>query len=122
MDKMVRSIEELIVLGLVADFEKMVFDNVENASGAISKIVKEKYINGAFKDCSTGFVKTIRDIDKLSIIKEILSPKLPKELSDQFKEIVEFRNRLAHGKRFGKDSLLSFDDIALILDDVLNYI
>ena len=122
MDLMVQSIDELIILGLVSDFEKIVFDRVKNASGEISKIVKQKYIAQPFKDFSTDFVKTEKDIDKLSIIKAIISPKLPEELSKKFAEVVEFRNRLSHGKRFGEQSLMSFDAIAQTLDDVLNFI
>ena len=120
MDDMVKSLDELIILGLVADFEKIVFDRVENASGEIAKIVKQKYISPPFKNFSSSFVKTVNDIDKLTIIKSIISPKLPVELSAKFSEVVDFRNRLAHGKRFGNETLLSFDDIAQILDDVLN--
>ncbi len=77
---------------------------------------------GLAANFSSDFVKTSKDIDKLSIIKTIVSPKLPEELSTKFAEVVEFRNRLAHGKRFGKQSLMSFDEIAQTLDDVLNYV
>lgn len=122
MDLMNQSIEELVVLGLVSDFEKIVFDKVENASGEISKIVKNHYKASPFNKFSTNFVKSEKDIDKLSIIKAIISPKLPNELANRFSDIIEFRNRLAHGKRFGKQSTLSFDEIAQILDDILNYI
>ncbi|MDZ7898451.1 MAG: HEPN domain-containing protein [Arcicella sp.] len=122
MDAMYQAIEELIVIGLVSDFEKIIFDRVDNASGEIVKIVKQKYDLKPFNDFSADFVKSSKDIDKLSIIKKIIDPKLPKELSDKFKDIIEFRNRLAHGKRFGEQLLLSFDEIAQILDDVLNFI
>ncbi len=37
-------------------------------------------------------------------------------------EVVEYRNRLAHGKRFGNDSVMSFEEIARTLDDVLGNI
>ena len=122
MDSMVQSINELIILGLVSDFEKIVFDRVENASGEIVKIIKQKYTSKPFLEFSADFVKTSRDIDKLSIVKAIVSPKLPVELAKKFAEIVDFRNRLAHGKRFGEQSLMSFDETALTLDDVLNYV
>lgn len=122
MDTMVQAMDELIILGLVSDFEKIVFDRVENASGEIAKIVKQKYTSKPFLEFSADFVKTSRDIDKLSIVKAIVSPKLPEELSKKFTEIVNFRNRLAHGKRFGEQSLMSFDEIAQTLDDVLNYV
>jgi hypothetical protein len=122
MDIMVQSMDDLIILGLVSDFEKIVFDRVENASGEITKIVKQKYKSKPFLKFSADFVKSSKDIDKLSIIKAIVSPKLPEELSSKFAEIVDFRNRLAHGKRFGGNSLMSFDEIAQSLDDVLNYV
>jgi hypothetical protein len=82
-----------------------------NASGEISKIVKQKYNSNPFHEFSTDFVKTSKDVDKLSIIKAIISPKLPAELSKKFAEVIDFRNRLAHGKRFGEQSLMSFDEI-----------
>ena len=122
MDIMVQSMDELIILGLVSDFEKIIFDRVDNASGEISKIVKRKYNSNPFKEFSTDFVKTLKDIDKLSIIRTIVAPKLPEELSNKFTEVVDLRNRLAHGKRFGEQSLMSFDEIAKTLDDVLNYV
>ena len=122
IDLMVQSIEELIIIGLVADFEKIVFDRVSNASGEISKIVKMKYTAEPFKNFSTDFVKSVKEIDKLSVVKSIISNKLPEELLLKFSEIIDFRNRLAHGKRFGEQSIMSFDDIAKILDDVLNYV
>jgi RiboL-PSP-HEPN len=122
MDAMYQSIEELIVIGLVSDFERIIFDRVDNASGEIARIVKQKYESKPFNDFSVDFVKTAKDIDKLSVVKKIIDPKLPKELSDKFREVIEFRNRLAHGKRFGEQLLLSFDEIAQILDDVLNFI
>ncbi len=121
-DNLVQSIDELIILGIVSDFEKIVFDRIENASGEITKIVKEKYTLKPFQDFSTNFVKTTREIDKLSIVKAIVAPKLPEELLKKFSEIIDLRNRLAHGKRFGEQSLLSFDEISQILDDILNYI
>ena len=122
IDAMVSAIEEVIILGLVADFESIVFDRVENASGVISKIVKNKYKEKPFKDFSTDFVKTVKDIDKLSVIKAIVSTSLPVELSKEFSEVIDFRNRLAHGKRFGEHSLMSFDEIAKTLDKVLEFI
>jgi RiboL-PSP-HEPN len=122
MDSMVDSVEELIILGLVSDFEKIVFDRVDNASGEISKIVKQKYASKPFHEFSSDFVKTSKDIDKLSIIKAMTTPKLPVELSKKFAEVIDFRNRLAHGKRFGEQSLMSFDEIAQTLDEVLNYV
>ena len=122
MDLMLQSVDELIVIGLISDFEKIVFDRVDNASGEISNIVKHKYNKQPFKEFSTNFVKTGKDIDKLSIVKAIISPKLPEELAKRFTEVIEFRNRLAHGKRFGEQSLMSFDDIAQTLDDVLNFV
>ncbi len=122
MDLMVQSMDELIILGIVSDFEKIVFDKVDNASGEIAKIVKQRYASKPFKDFSSDFVKTAKDIDKLSIIKTIIAPKLPEELLKKFTEVIDFRNRLAHGKRFGEQSLMSFDEVALTLDDVLNYI
>lgn len=122
MDAMVQSMDELIILGLVSDFEKIIFDRVENASGEIAKIVKQKYASKPFLNFSSDFVKTSKDIDKLSIIKALVAPKLPEELSKKFAEVVDFRNRLAHGKRFGEQSLMSFDEIAQTLDDVLNYV
>ena len=121
-DMMVQSIDELIILGLVSDFEKIVFDRVENASGEIAKIVKQKYTSKPFFDFSIDFVKSTKEIDKLSIIKAIVSSKLPDELSKKFGEVIDFRNRLAHGKRFGEQTLMSFDEIAQTLDDVLNFI
>lgn len=122
MDAMVQSIDDLIILGLVSDFEKIVFDRVRNASGDILKIVKKQYSGVPFNDFSSSFVKTVADIDKLSIIKSIISEKLPEDLSTSFAEVVEFRNRLAHGKRFGEQSLMSFDEISQVLDNVLSYI
>uniref|UniRef100_UPI00288AD5D2 hypothetical protein n=1 Tax=Xanthomonas sp. WCS2017Cala2-12 TaxID=3073639 RepID=UPI00288AD5D2 len=83
-----------------------VFDIVENASGEITKVVKDKYKLPQFNSFSTDFVKTSKDIDKLSIIKGIISPKLPDELSRKFAEVIDLRNRLAHGKRFGQQSIL----------------
>lgn len=122
MDLMNRSIEELSVIGLVADFEKIVFERVENASGEISKIVKTNYSSNPFKSFSSDFVKSTREIDKLSIIKAMIANKLPADLLKKFADVIEFRNRLAHGKRFGKQSALPFDEIAKTLDDVLNFI
>ena len=111
MDLMLQSVDDLIVICLVSDFEKIVFDRVDNASGEIIKITKQRYNKQPFKEFSTDFIKTLKDIDKLSIVKAIISPKLPKELEKRFAEIIKFRNRLAHGKRFGEQSLMSFDDI-----------
>lgn len=122
MDNLIEAIDELIVLGLVSDFEKIVFDRVRNASGEIQKIVKKQYKSPPFLDFSTSFVKSVNDIDKLSIIKSIIIEKIPEDLYKKFAEVVEYRNRLAHGKRFGEQSLMSFDEISEVLDDVLNYI
>lgn len=122
MDLMTKSIEELIVVGLVSDFEKIVFDRVENASGEISKLVKSQYNSNPFKYFSADFVKSVKEIDKLSVIKSIIAKKLPDELLQKFSEVIDFRNRLAHGKRFGEQSIMPFDEIAQTLDDVLNYV
>ena len=122
LDIMVQTIDELIIMGFVSDFEKIVFDLVDNASGEITKIASKNYSNGPFKHFASDFVKSGKDIDKLSIIKAIISPKLPDELLKKFIEVIDFRNRLAHGKRFGEQSILSFDEIAETLDNVLNFI
>ncbi len=125
MDTMLQSLEELIIIGLVSKFEKIIFDRIGNASGEISKIVKDKYTSKPFFNFSENFVKTSKDINKLSIVKAIIDPKLKQsnpKLSEKFAEVVELRNMLAHGKRFGEQSSMSFDEIAQILDDVLNYV
>jgi hypothetical protein len=122
IDAMIETVDELIVLGLVSDFEKLVFDRLDNASGEITKIVFENYASEPFKNFSADFIKNSKDLDKLSIINALISPKLPPILAKKFSEIVNYRNRLAHGKRFGEQSLMSFDDIAQSLDDIINYI
>lgn len=102
--------------------ENIVFDGVKNASGKIAKIVKINHSSNPFKNFSSDFVKSTKDLDKLSIIKAMIANKSPSDLLNKFTDVIEFRNRLAHGNRFGKQSDLPFDEIAKTLDDVLNFI
>ncbi|MEM7107895.1 MAG: hypothetical protein AAF519_06690 [Bacteroidota bacterium] len=109
MDTLIIAMNELIILGLIADFEKFVFDRVKNASGEISKIVSSEYKLDPFKKFSDSFVKTAEDIDKLTTIRSMVSTKLSHQLSTKFGQIIDYRNRLAHGKRFGRDPIMSLD-------------
>lgn len=87
-------------------------------------LLKNKYsASYPFKICTDDFVKdSDKDIDKLNILNNILSTKLPSDVALTFKQIIDTRNWFAHGKRFGKSYPLTLEDTVRCLDKVIDSI
>jgi len=118
-----KDLEDNTILNLVATFEKSVFNNVPTAINQSKDILQSHY--SAFEPFSSSiksFIKSTQDINNISGIQKLLSGNIPMALENKLKEIIDYRNRIAHGKRFGKNSLLTVWETMEKLDEVLEVV
>ncbi len=122
-DSLYKRITDNAFTELIATFEKIVFSRIGNATGLTRKIVRENYIIGnPFHIAISSFIKDSDDINRLSSIHNILQGKIPDELSDSLGEIISYRNRITHGRRFGKETHLTLQNVLEILSKILTII
>jgi len=122
-DELQIRMDDLFFLDIVAYFEQIVFKKINNASGKIKAIVKEKYTRPEpFNIIAASFIKNETDIYSLRNLHNLLENHIPEYLSEQFASIIEHRNFIAHGGRIGKLSMFSVKDIVTILEQILEYI
>jgi hypothetical protein len=120
-DGLQKQLENTFFLNLVATFESVVFDKVNNASGEMKKTLREEYEDEKpFSKFSGEFVKSPDDIRGLGTIREIVSRKLTKKLKDDISGIIKYRDHLAHGERFNpKYTFAKLEDVQYVLEKVL---
>lgn len=122
-DLLHKKIDDGSFIELISSFEKIVFQKINNATGSIRKIVCAEYIKPEpFAISSDKFIKDAEDIGSLKKIKGILDGKIPSGLSSRLEEIINQRNRVAHGRRFGIESSITLIETANVLDEVLKRI
>lgn len=123
-DDIDEKVSESFFIALVASFEKILFNKFGNTYGEIKKLVKEKYVSPKpMHKYGESFIKDISNTDSLAALKNIIVHQLSAETQKQFESIIEHRNYLAHGKRFGKAAtILEPEDVLLILDEILEVI
>jgi hypothetical protein len=122
-DEIQQKIIDLCFLDIVATFEKGIFCSICNAFGLIKKIVKEGYEKPSpFHMVSESFVKKEEDIYNLSGVKNLVIQKLPGNMAERLSEILEHRNWLAHGKRIGKQSTITIDELHKTLKNILEFV
>jgi len=116
-------IDDLFFLDIVAHFEQIIFKKIDNASGKIKRIVKERYKKpDPFNVIATSFIKNEEDIYSLKNVHNLLKNHIPKSLSDDLAAIIEHRNYIAHASRIGKLSAFDVKDIVHILNEILDHI
>lgn len=122
-DSLCKRITDNAFTELTATFEKIVFSGIGNATGLTRKIVRENYSTGnPFHIAIGSFVKDSDDINRLSSVHNILQGKIPNELSESLGEIISYRNRITHGRRFGKETHLTLQNVLEILSKILTII
>ncbi len=122
-DSIQRDLEDNTILNLVAIFEKIIFYKIPIAIDNSKKILTRHYDeHNPFSASIESFIKSTQDINKISDIQAILSNNISVTLGNKLKEIIDYRNRIAHGKRFGKETQLTIHQILEILDEVLESI
>ncbi|MCD4692381.1 MAG: hypothetical protein K8R79_05675 [Calditrichales bacterium] len=119
-DNLQQDLIDSYFINIVATFEKIIFSKIPTAVGDTRKIVKDNYNEkGPFGLVIGRFIKATNDFKNLSNIKELLRGKIPSDLFDVFDEIVNYRNRIAHGKRFGEETTLNLEDLICNLDNII---
>lgn len=122
-DNLQQDLIDSYFINIVATFESIIFSKIPKAVGDTRKIVKDNYDeNGPFGSVIGRFIKATNDFNNLSNIKELLRGKIPSCLFDVFDEIVNYRNRIAHGKRFGEETTLNLEDLICNLDNIIQSI
>jgi len=110
-------------INLVATFERIVFSKLPNAIGLIRNIVEENYPQESpFHLTIRSFIKDANEINNLATVQKMLSGKISESLSEQLDDIISYRNRVAHGKRFGEDTDLTLEDVLKILSEIVQKI
>ncbi len=114
---------EYAYLELFATFEAIVIEKITNASGNMKSTLKENYKGTDFSNFEDKFVKNAYDFSSLNKIVELLKGKISKENHKKLVEIVKYRDKLAHGKRFHYDVVLdriedTRDVMKVILEDI----
>jgi hypothetical protein len=119
-DVLQKDLEDSAVLNLVAVFESIAFNNIPSVVDKSKKKLSSHYIQSdPFSSSVKSFVKSTQDIKNISTIVDILSGNIPISLENDLKKIIDYRNRIAHGKRFGSTSDLSVRATIEKLDEVL---
>jgi hypothetical protein len=123
-DKIQDKLLENFFLDLVASFERVIFIKLDNASGNMKKILKKEYPSSLpFSRQSDNLVKDRDSIKNLNNIKDILKNKIPEGLQSELTEIIKYRDKLAHGKRFHeKLKPTKLEDVLLTLENILDEI
>lgn len=117
---------EVCFLDIIGTFEKILFDRLENALGLVEKMVGQGYKRGPFTLCSASLIKGTREIHNLGHIRDLIKPHLGQQQKSDvgLDIIVDYRNWLAHGKRFKER--VAFDtrleDLVEILEAILDKI
>jgi len=113
---------ENAIIALVSTFEKIVFDKYRNTYGTIKATVNTHTPSplNYFK-IREKFVKSENDINRLHNIIELIKGILPVSLYEELNKIKNYRDYLAHGKRYSssKDVELNLQEVAEILDKVI---
>ncbi len=112
--------KENAILTIVGEFERLVFDKVNSSSVLIKDVVHNGYSVGQpMHNFRVAFVKDESDIFNLAGFNKFLDSH-PK-YKDDLKEIIDFRNYLAHGKRLkvGLPSNMTLEQIVTTLDEIL---
>lgn len=113
-------VTETSILNIISGFEKQVFKKIQESSIKVKDIVnKNDQIEYAMYRFRSGFVKNSDDIFNLTGFNKFLDSHT--ELKNQLKEIILFRNYLAHGKRnnVGEPSNMTIEQITETLDNIL---
>jgi hypothetical protein len=122
-DSLQQQIFDNSFVDLVATFERIIFIKIGNSSGLLRRIVKENYsAQYPFSIAIEGFIKDSNTINRLSSIQKILDGGISNYLSEQLKNIIDYRNRITHGKRFGSETTLTMKKTLEILNEILNLI
>ncbi|MCP4104248.1 MAG: hypothetical protein GY749_01710 [Desulfobacteraceae bacterium] len=131
-DQLYTEITELYILNIITTFERMVFNKIDNAYGVIKDIVTVEYNKRYSKKdkpaplyhSAVSFIKVKEDIHNLSGARKVLEKQITEELSEDLKEIIEYRNWLSHGKRrnVGEASILTIEQIKEILMKIIDEI
>ncbi len=122
-DKLNGQILEYAFLELLSKFEAIVIDKIKNASGNMKQTLSINYELYDFRSCTDRFVKTADDFSSLNRIVLLLENKISPELFASLKEMVKYRDRLAHGKRFNNEIILNnLEESIEVLNEILNEI
>ena len=117
-DKIQKDLEDNAILNLVATFEKLVYYNIPTTINNSKKILNSQYNNQEpFSSSIKSFVKSPQDINNVPAVLSILSGSIPVTLENKLKEIIDHRNRIAHGRRFGKESNVTVIETLERLDE-----
>ncbi len=114
-------LRENTMLIIVAEFERLVFEKINDSSVLIQNVVDNGYLSGQpMHQFRTSFVKEENDIYNLKGFNAFLT--IHPNIKIDLQEIIDFRNYLAHGKRLkvGKNSNKTLEQIITTLDNILS--
>ncbi len=131
-DLLYAEVTELYILDIIATFERIVFQKIDNAYGEIKNIVTTEYDKRHSKKhrpaplyhSAASFIKDKEDVHSLSGARKILENQITEESSEDLREIIDYRNWLSHGKRrnVGRASTLKIEEIKEILMRIIDEI
>ena len=93
-------------------------------TGEMRTNIKDNYqTHLPFQNYEDKFVKNVDDLSSLNKILDLLEDNIEDVKHEELKNVVKFRDKLAHGKRFHEDVLLdSIEDTHRLLEEILNEI
>jgi len=123
-DDLMPALYEACFVHIVSVFEKVAFDHLDNAVGPMRNTMEAGYRSGPFFMVSKRFVKQKEEIKNLGGVTQLLKGKIPQNLEKDLIWVVDYRNRLAHGKHFGEEPREPKDmqEVVEILESVLEQI
>lgn len=122
-DQLQNSLRDGAVIEMVGIFERLLFLRIADTTNFAVNILEKNYsTEKPFSNSIKSFVKNKGDINNLSGLKQILLGNISDALHGKLREIIDYRNRIAHGRRFGRDSILTVENILEDLDKLLKTI
>jgi hypothetical protein len=101
INKINRLTYENAVISMVSTFEKIVFEKYRNTFGTIKKVVSAHTTSPLdYYKIREKLIKSENDINRLHNIIEMLKGHLPEQLYLEVSKIKNYRDYLAHGKRY----------------------
>ena len=119
-DDISRQQQKLAWVQVVSTFEAIVFSRLPQAVAEMKRTLESHYPNNAhFYRFASRFVRSKDEIHDLSGVRRLLEGKISVRDFDLLKEIVGYRNHIAHGERLDAVSQLSVEQAASVLDRIL---
>jgi hypothetical protein len=117
-DELGDKLYEMCLVDVAAELESHVFKKLPNAVGNIRSFLEKEYTKTKtpLSRAASKFVLSDKDVRNLSGARELLASNLPQSLMNNLDYLVQQRDRVSHGKRFGGEPKKRHDLTVIVAD------